>query len=54
MGGEGEKAEELQQVYNPSFDVTPADLIGAIVTEKGAAVREAGEEVFDLVKSAVV
>lgn len=24
--------------YNPAFDVTPADLIGAIVTEKGVAV----------------
>lgn len=38
-------------VYNPSFDVTPAELISAIVTEKGVATRgEAG--VFDL--SAVV
>lgn len=26
-------------VYNPSFDVTPNDLIDAIVTEKGVAVR---------------
>ena len=26
-------------VYNPSFDVTPAELISAIVTEKGVAVR---------------
>lgn len=34
-------------VYNPSFDVTPAELISAIVTEKGAAVKgETG--VFDL------
>jgi methylthioribose-1-phosphate isomerase len=24
-------------VYNPSFDVTPAELISAIVTEKGVA-----------------
>ena len=23
------------QVYNPAFDVTPADLIDAIITEKG-------------------
>ncbi|PWW76229.1 putative translation initiation factor [Tuber magnatum] len=29
-------------VYNPSFDVTPKDLIDAIVTEKGAAVKDAG------------
>lgn len=44
---------ELQEgaVYNPSFDVTPAELISAIVTEKGVAVR--GEDGrFDL--SAVV
>ena len=34
-------------VYNPSFDVTPKDLIDAIVTEKGAVVKnERGE--FDL------
>ena len=35
-------------VYNPSFDVTPAELITAIVTEKGVAVKE--NEVFDLDK----
>ena len=35
-------------VYNPSFDVTPAELITAIVTEKGVAVKENG--VFDLDK----
>jgi len=33
-------------VYNPSFDVTPAELITAIVTEKGVAVKENG--VFNL------
>ena len=33
-------------VYNPSFDVTPAELIAAIVTEKGVTVKENG--VFDL------
>ncbi|KAF9653819.1 putative translation initiation factor [Thelephora ganbajun] len=33
-------------VYNPSFDVTPAELITAIVTEKGVAVKENGA--FDL------
>ena len=33
-------------VYNPSFDVTPAELITAIVTDKGVAVKENG--VFDL------
>ncbi|KAJ7902080.1 hypothetical protein B0H14DRAFT_2669820 [Mycena olivaceomarginata] len=42
----------LKGIYNPSFDVTPAELITAIVTEKGVATRRAGEAVFDL--SAVV
>lgn len=37
---------ESEGVYNPSFDVTPAELITAIVTEKGVAVKENG--VFDL------
>jgi methylthioribose-1-phosphate isomerase len=40
------------EVYNPSFDVTPAELITAIVTEKGVAVKRSGESIFDL--SAVV
>ena len=31
--------EGLEGIYNPSFDVTPAELISAIVTEKGVAVR---------------
>ncbi|RPA92177.1 putative translation initiation factor [Choiromyces venosus 120613-1] len=34
-------------VYNPSFDVTPKDLIDAIVTEKGVVVKNAGGD-FDL------
>lgn len=29
-----------ENVYNPSFDVTPAELISAVVTEKGVAVRD--------------
>ena len=40
--------ENLESVYNPSFDVTPAELISAIVTEKGVAVKEEGVKVFDL------
>lgn len=36
-------------VYNPSFDVTPKDLIDAIVTEKGAVVKGENNE-FDLAK----
>lgn len=38
----------LEGVYNPSFDVTPAELISAIVTEKGVAVKKDGETAFDL------
>ena len=40
--------EGLEGVYNPSFDVTPAELITAIVTEKGVAVKEPGSVCFDL------
>ncbi|KAF6761257.1 translation initiation factor 2B subunit I family protein [Ephemerocybe angulata] len=39
---------DLEGIYNPSFDVTPADLITAIVTEKGVAVKKEGEKTFDL------
>ncbi|KAG1715741.1 hypothetical protein ID866_1409 [Astraeus odoratus] len=39
---------DKENVYNPSFDVTPAELITAIVTEKGVAQRKEGENVFDL------
>lgn len=42
----------LDGIYNPSFDVTPAELITAIVTEKGVAVRGEGKLEFDL--SAIV
>ncbi|KAG6903099.1 S-methyl-5-thioribose-1-phosphate isomerase [Termitomyces sp. Mi166 len=38
----------LEGIYNPSFDVTPAELITAIVTEKGVAIRKEGEKTFDL------
>ncbi|KAI8336817.1 S-methyl-5-thioribose-1-phosphate isomerase [Chlamydoabsidia padenii] len=34
-------------VWNPSFDVTPNDLISAIVTEKGVAVKNPGQS-FDM------
>ncbi|TFY54677.1 hypothetical protein EVG20_g9612 [Dentipellis fragilis] len=39
--------EGLDGIYNPSFDVTPAELISAIVTEKGVAVKGADGK-FDL------
>ncbi|KAI9249492.1 Methylthioribose-1-phosphate isomerase [Phascolomyces articulosus] len=35
-------------VWNPSFDVTPCELISAIVTEKGVAVKQPGQTEFDL------
>jgi translation initiation factor 2B subunit (eIF-2B alpha/beta/delta family) len=54
VGGEGEVDSELQQVYNPSFDVTPAALIAAIVTERGVLEKEGGEEVYVLAGSKVV
>lgn len=38
----------LEGIYNPSFDVTPAELITAIVTEKGVAMKKDGEKTFDL------
>lgn len=38
----------LEGIYNPSFDVTPAELITAIVTEKGVAVKASGAMEFDL------
>ncbi|KAJ2568068.1 S-methyl-5-thioribose-1-phosphate isomerase [Coemansia sp. RSA 1836] len=34
--------------WNPSFDVTPADLISAIVTEKGVFVKDDGAGKYDL------
>jgi hypothetical protein len=39
--------ERLDGIYNPSFDVTPAELISAIVTEKGVAVKGSDGK-FDL------
>ncbi|KIJ49656.1 hypothetical protein M422DRAFT_59337 [Sphaerobolus stellatus SS14] len=44
----------LDGIYNPSFDVTPAELISAIVTEKGVAVKVQGQNVFSLRSSHVV
>jgi len=38
----------LDGIYNPSFDVTPADLITAIVTEKGVAARKKGDKTIEL------
>ncbi|KAJ1878074.1 S-methyl-5-thioribose-1-phosphate isomerase, partial [Kickxella alabastrina] len=37
--------------WNPSFDVTPAKLITAIVTEKGVFVKDQGAAEYDLAAS---
>jgi methylthioribose-1-phosphate isomerase len=44
----------LGGIYNPSFDVTPADLITAIVTERGVASRKEGEKTIELSASGIV
>lgn len=46
--GVGEGDKPWQRVYNPSFDVTPAELISAVVTEKGVAVRKESEKSIDV------
>ncbi|ORX60567.1 S-methyl-5-thioribose-1-phosphate isomerase [Hesseltinella vesiculosa] len=35
-------------VWNPSFDVTPSNLISAIVTERGVVVKQPGQDAFDM------
>jgi methylthioribose-1-phosphate isomerase len=44
----GAHANSREQVYNPSFDVTPAELISCVVTEKGVAVNDGGKGAIDL------
>ena len=39
-------------VYNPSFDVTPAELISAIVTEKGVAANADKEATINVAEVA--
>ncbi|KAJ1946094.1 S-methyl-5-thioribose-1-phosphate isomerase [Linderina macrospora] len=53
--GESELVRQTVQVapvgtraWNPSFDVTPAELITAVVTEKGVFEKKNGRGVFDL------
>lgn len=45
-----DEGKPWQMVYNPSFDVTPADLISCVVTEKGVAENEGGQDAIDLSK----
>ncbi|KAL9271057.1 Methylthioribose-1-phosphate isomerase-like protein [Drosera capensis] len=47
-GGLGEQvAASGISVWNPAFDVTPAELISGIITEKGV-IRKAGNDAFDI------
>lgn len=41
-------APDYARVWNPAFDVTPARLIDAVVTEVGVAMKVEGEQGFDL------
>jgi methylthioribose-1-phosphate isomerase len=41
-------APEGVKVWNPAFDVTPAELIDAIVTEIGVVERDATTGAFDM------
>jgi len=43
-------APHAMKVYNPAFDVTPAKLISAIITEKGIIVRPLGRAIARLGK----
>ena len=43
-------APEGTEVYNPAFDVTPAELIAAIVTERGV-IRNPSKETILLALS---
>jgi methylthioribose-1-phosphate isomerase len=40
------------QAYNPVFDITPADLIQAIVTDKGIVAQLSEEKITQLVAGA--
>ncbi|CAN8270646.1 unnamed protein product [Cochlearia groenlandica] len=47
-GGLGERvAAHGISVWNPAFDVTPAELIAGIITEKGVIIKN-GNDVFDI------
>lgn len=47
-GGLGEQvAASGISVWNPAFDVTPANLISGIITEKGV-ITKSGDEAFDI------
>lgn len=43
-------APQGMNVWNPSFDVTPAELIDGIITELGVVVKEPGSSEFAMQK----
>lgn len=46
---ETSKAPKNIKTWNPAFDVTPAKFITGIITEKGMIVKDAAQDVFDIV-----
>ena len=44
-------APQGMKVWNPAFDVTPAELIDAIITESGVVEKETGSNQFQLQKA---
>lgn len=49
VGDGGRVAPEDQRVWNPAFDVTPAHLVAAVVTEQGVARPPFGESLREMV-----
>ncbi|XP_057851662.2 methylthioribose-1-phosphate isomerase [Cryptomeria japonica] len=49
LGGQGQQvAPSGISVWNPAFDITPANLISAIITEKGIITKKDQSSVFDI------
>lgn len=49
LGGQGQQvAPSGISVWNPAFDVTPANLITAIITEKGVITKKNSSTTFDI------
>lgn len=49
LGGQGQQvAPSGISVWNPAFDVTPANLITAIITEKGVITKKDSSSTFDI------
>jgi methylthioribose-1-phosphate isomerase len=56
QGGDSEELVSVStappgmKVWNPSFDVTPSELIDGIITETGVVEKESGSSKFDMKK----